>query len=161
GAMLLAEGVQAGDRVALLMGNRREHLDLILGCAWIGAIAVPINVAARGVQLHHILNNSGARVIAIESELMEPLLPLPDLAALTDVWTLGTPSGALDGVRVRDLPRRPNRVPPAEVRPSDTAVILYTSGTTGAAKGVMCPQAQFFWWGYNVSKQFDLSEQDV
>ncbi|WP_403022081.1 ATP-dependent acyl-CoA ligase [Salinibacterium sp. GXW1014] len=161
GAMLLAEGVQAGDRVALLMGNRREHLDLILGCAWIGAIAVPINVAARGVQLHHILKNSGARVIAIESELMEPLLALPDLAALTDVWTLGTPSVALDGVRVRDLPRRPNRVPPAEVRPSDTAVILYTSGTTGAAKGVMCPQAQFFWWGYNVSTQFELSEQDV
>src|SRR5215211_407890 len=47
---LAAAGVAPGDRVATLGGNRFEQLDLILGAAWLGAIAVPVNVATRGAQ---------------------------------------------------------------------------------------------------------------
>ena len=47
-ALLQAQGIQAGDRVALLCSNRPEFLQFFLGCAWMGAITVPINSAARG-----------------------------------------------------------------------------------------------------------------
>lgn len=47
-ASLLRAGVSAGDRVAILCGNRIEFLDLYFACAWINAIAVPINFSARG-----------------------------------------------------------------------------------------------------------------
>src|ERR1700716_2257411 len=58
--MLRARGIRAGDRVAAICGNRFELIDLILGCAWIGAIAVPLNTALRGPQISHALTNSGA-----------------------------------------------------------------------------------------------------
>src|SRR5262245_19115389 len=51
GGRLLAAGIAKGDRVAILCGNRPEFLDLFLGCGWMGAVSVPINVAARGPQL--------------------------------------------------------------------------------------------------------------
>src|SRR5690606_10269086 len=50
GAMA-ARGVAEGDRVALLCGNRLELLEIVLGCAWLGAIAVPLNTALRGAGL--------------------------------------------------------------------------------------------------------------
>ena len=49
-AALAAAGIKPGDRVALMCGNRAELLLTILGCAWLGAIAVPINTASRGAQ---------------------------------------------------------------------------------------------------------------
>ena len=68
-ATLAAAGIKSGDRVALICGNRAELLLTILGCAWLGAIAVPINVASRGAQLEHILSNCGARLLVVEREL--------------------------------------------------------------------------------------------
>lgn len=160
GAMLLDQGVGRGDRVAMMSRNRLELLDLILGCAWIGAIAVPINVAAKGAQLHHILRNSQARVLISESEFADAFADLPDLAAVSDVWYFDNVV-AIGETRVRALPHVSHSVEAAPALPSDTAVILYTSGTTGASKGVMCPHAQFFWWGYNVTTQLEISADDV
>ena len=42
----------------------------MLGCGWLGAIAVPINTASRGAQLEHILANCGARLLVVERELI-------------------------------------------------------------------------------------------
>ena len=66
---MAAAGTKPGDRVAIMCGNRAELLLTILGCAWLGAIAVPINTASRGAQLEHILGNCGARLMVIEREL--------------------------------------------------------------------------------------------
>ncbi len=57
----------------MMCENRIELLDLMLGCAWLGAVAVPLNTALRGPQLEHQLANSGARVLAMDSALL-PLL---------------------------------------------------------------------------------------
>src|SRR5215475_7964790 len=48
--------VEQGDRVASLYDNRFELVELILGCAWLGAVAVPLNTAMRGDQLSHALS---------------------------------------------------------------------------------------------------------
>ena len=71
GATLRAAGVSAGDRVAILCANRLEMLEIILGCGWIGAIAVPINTAAMGPQIGYYLSNSGACLFAIEAQFVE------------------------------------------------------------------------------------------
>ena len=71
---LTAAGIRPGDRVALMCSNRAEFMECYLGVAWLGAIVVPINIASRGPQLQHFLQNSGARLLIIEAELLETLL---------------------------------------------------------------------------------------
>ncbi|HKN54909.1 MAG TPA: AMP-binding protein, partial [Amycolatopsis sp.] len=158
--MLADRGVTPGDRVAIMAGNRVEILDLILGCAWLGAVAVPINTAVRGRQLHHILTNCAAERIVIENDLLDHLKALPDLASVKQIWTLDGPGSPLS-VPVDPLPPPAAGVEPADVGPGDPALILYTSGTTGVSKGVLSPHAQFYWWGVNVGTQLEITEDDV
>jgi crotonobetaine/carnitine-CoA ligase len=159
---LTAAGVEAGDRVAAICHNRVELLDLVLGCAWLGAVAVPINTAARGPQLEHVLRNSGARVLAVDSELVDMLTPLTRPDGLEQVWALdGIPDAGPAGWPLREPPPPGRAAPAAEVAPGDTAAILYTSGTTGPSKGVCCPQAQFYWWGVEVGEMLELGPDDV
>jgi carnitine-CoA ligase len=124
--------------------NRLELLELILGCAWTGAIAVPINTASRGPQLEHILANSGPRLLVVE----------PALAEMFEGRTVQT-------WRFDALPDGGSPVPAGAVGPGDIAAILYTSGTTGPSKGVRCPHAQLYWWGFLVSDSLGIAENDV
>src|SRR5205807_648781 len=89
---LRAAGIAAGDRVAIICANRIELIGLLIGCGWLGAVAVPINVASRGPQLQHILTNSGARLLVMEPAFAENLTMLDaDALALQAIWTIGEP----------------------------------------------------------------------
>lgn len=159
---LAAAGIGRGDRVALMCENRLELLDLILGCAWLGAVAVPLNTALRGVGLEHQLVNSGARALALDSALCEVLEPIAKPPALEAVWALdGLPERVPAGYPVAGPPAPGAAVAPAGAEPGETAAILYTSGTTGPAKGVQCPQAQFYWWGVLMGETLEVGEDDV
>ena len=160
---LAAAGIRPGDRVALMCGNRAAFIESFLGCAWLGTIAVPINVASRGPQLAHFLRNSGARLLIIEAELLDVLTHIDAGGlALERLWPIGTTAAADDnGIRVETTPPRSEAVPPGATDPSQTLAILYTSGTTGPSKGVCCPHAQYFWWGLNGIRNLELREGDV
>lgn len=159
---LAAAGIRRGDRVAMMCENRVELLDLILGCAWLGAIAVPVNTALRGAQLRHVLENSGARTLAVDSALLDVLAHAGRPEALEEVWALdGVPDQEPAGYRVTPPPDVGEPVPAAAVGPGDTLAILYTSGTTGPSKGVCCPHAQFYWWGMHVSEWLQIRSRDV
>jgi len=160
---LHAAGIGPGDRVAILCSNRIELLGLLLGCGWLGAVAVPINIASRGAQLQHILSNSGARLLVLEPEYAGNLAML-DASALTleALWTIGAPGETHFGrIAPRSMPPAGEAMPPAPVGPSDLAMILYTSGTTGPSKGVCCPHAQYFWWGANTAALLGVTSHDV
>jgi carnitine-CoA ligase len=160
-----AAGVRSGDRIAIVSENRHELVDAWFACAWLGAILVPINTATRGPQLEHVLANSGPRALAVEPALAEHLElvgePPPELER---VWLLGGASahGTLLGVPVETFPGLGDEIPAEPVGPGDTVAILYTSGTTGPSKGVMCPQAQFYWWARCTAAMLGgLDEDDV
>src|SRR5882672_7923830 len=160
---LIQAGVQAGDRVVLMCSNRPEFLEIYLGCAWMGAVTVPINTALRGIQLSHILRNSTPKLLAIEPAFMPAIETLESDVVRPDlVWTIGD-DAASSVVRgsASPLPALGEGAPPAPVRPDDTVAILYTSGTTGPSKGVCCPQAQMFWWGVYSSRALGIREGDV
>jgi len=162
---LAAAGIAPGDRVAIMCENRIEVLDLVFGCMWLGAVAVPLNTALRGRQLEHQLVNSGARALAMDSLLVEVLEHVPAPETLEQVWALdGVPETVPAGYPVSGPPPTGAPLPPpdpAVVGPGTTGTILYTSGTTGLSKGVMCPQAQSYWWGVLVGQTLGVQRGDV
>jgi crotonobetaine/carnitine-CoA ligase len=165
GGCLVEGGIAPGDRVAIMSPNRLEVLDLVLACSWVGAVPVMVNVALRGVQLRHILANSGARLLVADAELVEHVAGIEEPPGeLEQVWTLGEPVDAAPaGLRaaLAPIPGPGEPVAAREAKPWDPAVIIYTSGTTGLPKGVVCPQAQFFWWGVNTGWNLELGPDDV
>ena len=156
-------GIQGGDRIAIICSNRIEFLEVVLGCAWLGAIAVPINVASRGPQLQHILSNCGARLLMMEAAYAENLAMLdPGELAIETIWLIGAAADVRMGeIGSAPLPRGSERIAAAAVQPGDLSLILYTSGTTGPSKGVCCPQAQYFWWAVNTASLLQLRTDDV
>jgi crotonobetaine/carnitine-CoA ligase len=177
-AALAAAGLVRGDRVALFSGNRPEFMRVFLGSAWLGAVAVPINVACRGPQLQYYLANSGARLLCVERALLAELAQVdPAAVALERVWVLdgAAPSrqeppdaasgfasaGAHWAARTVAMPAPASPVTPAPLAPGDTVAILYTSGTTGPSKGVCCPHAQLIAWGEHTARLLGVTRDDV
>jgi carnitine-CoA ligase len=156
-------GIERGDRVALMCSNRAEFIEMLLGCGWLGAILVPINTAARGAALQHILGHSGARLLVLEGGLLGALA-LVDLAslALERIWLIDSPNAHSPLPQIAGpYPEADATTPAALLRPGDLLAILYTSGTTGLSKGVCCPHAQFFWWGLNTTHLLGIGENDI
>ena len=162
-ATLAAAGIKPGDRVAIMCGNRAELLLTILGCGWLGAIAVPINVASRGAQLEHILSNCGARLMVIEREFAPVVAPLDrSRFPLEALWLVDDGNdGTVERYRCLSFPPPQKGAAPHPIEPGDTFAILYTSGTTGLSKGVCCPHAQYFWWAVYTGDLIGVREGDV
>ncbi|WP_084302927.1 ATP-dependent acyl-CoA ligase [Bradyrhizobium sp. WSM2254] len=160
---LVDAGIKPGDRVALMCSNRPEFLQVYLGCAWLGAIAVPINTALRGFQLSHIFRNSRPALLVVEAQFVVAIESVEAGVELPPrTWIVGAAADAIDArLSALPLPALGAAAPAAAVRPGDTVAILYTSGTTGPAKGVCCPQAQLFWWGIYSARALGVREGDV
>ena len=84
----------------------RVHAGLSSAAAWLGAIAVPINIAARGPQIRTSSRNCGARLLVIEADLIDALDHIVlDGLALGAIWRIGdAASAAFDRMPVADLP---------------------------------------------------------
>ncbi len=148
---LAAAGIGPGDAVAAMSENRAELIELFLGCAWLGAVYVPVNTALRGGQLRHVLGDAGVRLLVVEPGLVPAVEAVRgELPALEEVWVLD-----------ESYPGAGEPIPAATARPADTCAILYTSGTTGPSKGVLCPHAQWYWWGVKTGEILGVREGDV
>jgi len=163
GGALRAAGIGRGDRVAVMCSNRVEFLETFLGCGWIGAASVPVNSASMGPQVEYLLANSGARLLVIEHQFLERLATA-DLSrtALQAIWVVGGAAPeAVGDIACSRWPAAGDPIDAEAVQPGDTLAILYTSGTTGPAKGVMCPHAQYYWWGANTARILGIGTADV
>lgn len=128
-------GVVAGDRVGLLLRNRPEFVFVLLGALRLGAIAVPINAREQGTGIGLILADCGATAVITENDLLDRLPEPGTVPALRLVFAADGAEG-----RARDVAELLEPGPtaaPHKADEEDTAIILYTSGTTGSPKGAM------------------------
>jgi long-chain acyl-CoA synthetase len=136
--MLAGAGIGAGDRVALLVGNRPDFVALLFAVARLGAVSVPMGLRLQAPEILHVLDDCGARLLVHEAELADRLPHTGEGPALALRLAVG---GAAEGsTPLEEMAARAAGLPVpavAEVAEEDTAVILYTSGTTGRPKGAM------------------------
>jgi long-chain acyl-CoA synthetase len=132
---LARRGVRPGDRVALLLGNCPEFLIFLLACIRLGAIAVPLGTRQREPELRYLLRDCGASALVVEAEFLSNLPPADVTPALALRIAVGGAAAGCEPVGEFLEPTPAPPVPP--VSEEDTAVILYTSGTTGRPKGAM------------------------
>ena len=136
-AALLAQGLNPGDRVAVLAHNCIEWLEIYVGLARAGLVALPLNFRLTGHEIAYILQDARAAALLCTAVLQERVHEvMPGLALRAQVQIGGeTQDGWLDYEKLIHQAVVPARWP--EVKPSDTCALMYTSGTTGKPKGAI------------------------
>jgi crotonobetaine/carnitine-CoA ligase len=151
----------------LFLRNQVEFFPAFYGAMTAGGVAVPLNADSRGVLLERVIVKSEIEILFTRADLLEPLAALDSLGAvrLLVVAGEGELPAQLHGARVVSmegwLDGRSDA--PAEQLPdsSDVALIQFTSGTTGNAKGVVYPHHFLYLYSAIVSDGQGHTEDDV
>jgi long-chain acyl-CoA synthetase len=150
GASLLRLGLARGEHVALMMPNVPEFTIAYFACHLAGLVVVPLNVMLKADEVAFHLEDSDAKAIVVWHAFLEQLGDGVDRAPLCRVRVIAgadaadaVPDGAPrfeslleTEASLRDLP---------DTAPDDTAVLLYTSGTTGRPKGAELTHFNLFY----------------
>ncbi|WP_394847667.1 long-chain fatty acid--CoA ligase [Pendulispora brunnea] len=135
-AALRDRGIGPGDKVALLLPNTPEFPMVYFGVLALGAVAVPVHWLLKADEVEHVLRDSGAKALVCGASFLKEGLKAAAAAHLP-VFTMMADDDAA-GPRLDVLAERATPIERCVLRqPSDVAVILYTSGTTGRPKGAM------------------------
>lgn len=135
-------GVRPGDRVASIMANRREAVDLFFACAELGAVQVPLNVFLKGEFLRYQIADADPSVLIVDAAAYEMVRKLIADSGI-EVTLVALDDGDDDAPRFADLYRNGGGRRWEEPTADSLLSILYTSGTTGMPKGCMIEQGYF------------------
>jgi carnitine-CoA ligase len=159
-------GVQPGDRVMALVHNSKEFLLTMIATHKRKAIYVPINTELKGSFLQHQVRNTEPRVVFVAADLRSAFDTV-DLEGIPVESTvvIGGVASPLQGTKaykfeelLRTEMRATDVIP---VTPHDECMIIFTSGTTGPAKGVLMPHAHCYFYALSAKRATALTEADV
>ncbi len=156
-ALLWHRGVRKGDRVAFLGENSPEFIQVLFGTAQLGAVFVPINTRLAPPEITHVLTDAGARVLIHDAALADRVAQGIAAARVAHVIATGEDEGALTALLAGSTGGHAD----ADVALEDPAAILYTSGTTGKAKGAVLTHQNLTWVALNCLVDYDVVSTDV
>ena len=133
-------GVGVGDRVAFVDKNGAEFFDVVFGLAKLGAVGVPVNWRLAAPEMRHIIGDSGAKIVVVGQEFAGHLEAIEDDvdAAIVVIGDHPRWPAYADWVA-----KHPAVDPGVVTGPDDVVLLMYTSGTTGAPKGVMLSNTNY------------------
>jgi fatty-acyl-CoA synthase len=156
GAVLVANGIGAGDRVATLAGNRAAQVALLHACGRVGAMLVPLNWRLAAPELTRVVTNARPTLLVGEGRYR----------ALAEAAT----GGARDARWIEleadsDLPpggeRRHPMADDVRLTGEEGALMLYTSGSTGTPKGAVLPHRQLLYNAIATTTAWELGADDI
>ena len=166
-----ALGIRHGDHVAVMLPNCPEFFGVVWGLGKLGAVAVPLNTAAKGELLRYFIDQSDATCVVVDDEWVDRVAAIaPQLEKVQRyvyrgdkaAQACGLAATAVPAHHLAELESADDASPPLDrVRHDDTHLIMYTSGTTGPSKGVMCPQSQGHAVGRSLAIDFGYTPDDV
>jgi crotonobetaine/carnitine-CoA ligase len=167
-AFFAEAGVQRGERVAVMLPNGADVVRAWLGLGMLGAVAVLLNTDLRGAFLAHQLRNCGARVAVVDATLLVTVLGCgagnhgPRRVLVAGAAGPGQEQAKGAGVRLEDFAawREAGRYHGPLPRAQDIACVMYTSGTSGPAKGVLMPHAHCALYGVGAIEALALGPAD-
>ena len=153
---LLGMGVRKGDSVAIMVGNRIEHLDIIFAAAKIGALAIPLDIKWRSLELRSVVSFFKPLVLILQQECVaefEQARAGHDLSFLTPIVISDLSySGLLDGQSAAE--------PAVHISEDDPFAVLLTSGTTGFPKGCLATHRTYVFHCINNAIEKGLGVHD-
>jgi long-chain acyl-CoA synthetase len=156
-------GVRQGDRVLLFLQNGVEFVQLLFAAIELGAIAVPVNTRLSADELQHVIGDCTPAVVVYGAGSRDTVRPGLSHLAHCRALVLGEPQRG--EISVEQMLAGPAAVLPDLISSSaegaDDCLIMYTSGTTGKAKGAVVTHANLmiqcaYMYGY----QWDVGEDD-
>lgn len=147
---LAERGVTPGDRVLVQVPNGRELAAMLFGCSRRGAVLVPVNPGMKPFHLRSVLADCEPRIALVGDGTAGAIRELTE----TEVHELHAVWPDVEDGRARG----PG---PQNVTGDDIAVLIYTSGSTAAPKGVICPQAQMVFAATAIGSMLGYRPDDV
>jgi crotonobetaine/carnitine-CoA ligase len=164
-------GIAKGVHVSVLLPNRPEYFGVVWGLGKAGAVAVPLNTAAKGELLRYFIEQSESQWLIVAEEWGERVAEIAHhLKSVRGcLWLGDAPAGnsPLSGTGRELLDLKLLEQEPASDRPvdlvrySDPHLIMYTSGTTGPSKGIYSPHAQAHAVGRHLVQNYGYRADDV
>lgn len=160
---LLSLGLTKGEKVAVLMENSIEIVEIYLATAKTGLVIVPINFRLVSHEIEYILNNSDARALIVDDEFTAQVDPIKKNCPhiLPDNYIVV--GQQVEGYRNYDdfMAEAAQDEPDCEVLPEDVWILIYTSGTTGKPKGVIRTHESHIAFYLINAVDFGFNEHDV
>ena len=160
-AFLVDKGVKEGDKVALFLRNSPEFIYSIFAISKIGAILVPVNTFLKDEELSYILKDSGSSVL-IASSIHDKVVNHSQASSLCDfiIWEGDEEVKGEQHLHFSKALENNSSVEHVVRNLEDTAVIVYTSGTTGKPKGAMLSNQNIISNAYSGQKTVNVKARD-
>jgi crotonobetaine/carnitine-CoA ligase len=167
---LARHGVRKGTHVAFMLDNKPEIILVYFALAKLGAVAAPLNTAAKGELLAYYLTQSDSELVIADAAMVGRIAAVAARTPkLREVFALHEAEGERVEVKDPGLPfsdfsellDAPDSAPDADVGFSDLHTLIYTSGTTGPSKGNMSTHCHALSCGFELAKTYGYRPDDV
>ena len=156
-AGLAASGIGPGDVVALQLPNIPQFLIAYFGILKAGGVVVPLNVLLKTPEVAYHLRDCSAKALITWAGVLGEAAPGAKQAGVTQVYAVGGGAVPFEQLLSAPAPRQAF----AGRDPADTAVIMYTSGTTGRPKGAELTHMQLYMNADIPGRLFDVQPDDI